>query len=73
MRDVFAPIELLQAFSDLLAKPCVMIEVMLDKLLDVPVGIAAVLSGDAVHLRFQIGAEMYFHGLENKDSAGGCQ
>jgi hypothetical protein len=50
-----------------------MIEVMLDKLLDVPVGIAAVLSGDAVHLRFQIGAEMYFHGLENKDSAGGCQ
>jgi hypothetical protein len=49
MREVFAPVEPLQAFSDLLTKPCVMVDI----LPDIPFRIAAVLSGDTVHLRFR--------------------
>jgi hypothetical protein len=46
--EVFAPVEVFQALLDLLAKPCVMVEIMLDKLLNVPICVAAVLSGDSI-------------------------
>src|ERR1022692_3021791 len=61
VREVFAPVELLQPLVDVLAKPCVMVEIMLYKLLNIPVSIAAVLSSDAVQLGLQVWAEMYFH------------
>jgi hypothetical protein len=38
-----------------------MVEIVLYKLLNIPVSIAAVLGGDAVQLGLQVGAEMYFH------------
>ena len=40
VREVFAPVELLQPLVDVLAKPCVMVEIMLYKLLNIPVSIA---------------------------------
>jgi aspartate carbamoyltransferase catalytic subunit len=46
---------------------------MLYKLLNIAVSIAAVLGGDPVQLGLQIGAEMYFHGLENRDFQDYCQ
>ena len=56
MSEVFAPVELLQPRLDVLAKPCIMVEIMLDKLLNIRVGIAAVLGGDEVQLGLQVGA-----------------
>src|ERR1035437_9850356 len=73
VREGFAPVALLQPLLDVLAKPCVMVEIMLYKLLNIPVSIAAVLGGDAVQLGLQVGAEMYFHGLENRDFQDYCQ
>jgi hypothetical protein len=73
VREGFAPVELLQPLLDVLAKPRVMVKIMLYKLLNIPVSIAAVLGGDAVQLGLQVGAEMYFHGLENKDFQNSCQ
>jgi hypothetical protein len=67
--EVFAPVELLQALPDLLAKPCIMVEIMLDKLLNVPVRIAAVFSGYPIQLRLQAGIERYFLPPED-DSVG---
>src|ERR1017187_6473395 len=73
VREVFAPVELFQPLVDALAKPCVMVEIMLYKLLNIRVSIAAVLGGDAVQLGLQVGAEMYFHSLENRDFQDYCQ
>src|ERR1035438_10007798 len=73
VREVFAPVELLQPVLDVLAKPCVMVEIMFYKLLNIPVSFAAVLGGDAVQLGLQVGAEMHFHSLENRDSQDYCQ
>ena len=50
-----------------------MVEIMLYKLLNIPVGIAAVLGGDAVQPGLQAGAEMYFHSLENRNFQDYCQ
>src|SRR5450759_5199332 len=73
VREVFAPVELLQPVLDVLAKPCVMVGIILYKLLNIRVGIAAVLGGDTVQLGLQVSAEMYFHGLENRDFQDYCQ
>jgi hypothetical protein len=40
-----------------------MVEIMLDKLLNVSVRIAAVFSSDSIQLGLQIGIEMYFHSV----------
>jgi hypothetical protein len=72
VREVFTPVELLQALLYLLKEPCVMIDVMLDQLLNVAVRIGAVLGGDAIKLRVQIGAAMDFYAL-TAGAAGFCQ
>ena len=66
MGEIFAPVELLQSLPDLLAEPCIVIDVVLDELLHVLIRAAAVFSGDTVDLRFQIGVEMYFHCLQGR-------
>src|SRR5438270_7073629 len=73
VREVFAPVELLQPLLDVLTKPCVMVEIMLYKLLYISVRIAAVLGGNAIQLGLQVGAEMYFHCFENRDFQSSCQ
>ena len=61
MSQVLASVELLQTLPDPLTKPYVMVEITLNQLLNIAIGIAAVLRGDEIQLRLDIGSEMYFH------------
>ena len=61
MSEALAPIQLFEALPDLLPDPRIMIEIILHKLLDITIGIAAVLRCDAVQFHLKVGIEMYFH------------
>jgi hypothetical protein len=61
VREVFATVELFQPLLNLLAKPCIVVEIMFHKLLNVSVRVAAILSGDAIQFHLQVVIEMYFH------------
>jgi len=61
VRWELASIELLQALGHLLAEPCVMVDVVFHKLLDVFLCAALVFGRRALHFRLQLGRKMHFH------------
>ena len=62
MREEFIPIELIQTFPDLLPEPHVVVQVTLNKLFDVFVRTALILSCHSIDFCLQFGAELYFQG-----------
>ena len=54
-------VKLIQAFFYFLAKPDVMVQVMLDQFSDVFIRAALILRSDAIQLGFQLGGEVNFH------------
>ena len=75
VRKAFAPVELFQALLDVLAKPCIVVEIMLDKLLNVTVGIAAVFGGDSTRFSFVCKSELKCTSMEfeSRDCRDSCQ
>jgi len=63
VRQVFAPVELLDALAHLLPEPCVVVQVVFDKLLNVAVGVAAIFGGNLIQFGFKDRAEVDFHNL----------
>src|ERR1700722_6993269 len=63
MREELTVIEPLQTLAHAFTEPGVVMDVMFPKLLHVFLGRTVVLSCDALELRFQFLAELYFHGL----------
>lgn len=61
MGEKLSSIELVQTFLHLLAKPCVMINVVFHQLLDVFLRTPVVLGSDTVEFRFQVRMEVYLH------------
>src|SRR6266852_2588980 len=49
------------SLSSPLAEPCVMVNVMFHKLLDIFLGAALVLGSGLLHFRLQLGRNMHFH------------
>jgi hypothetical protein len=54
-------VELFQASCNLLAEPCVMVDLVFHKLLKVFLRAALVLGGGPVHFRLQLGRKFHFH------------
>ena len=56
-------VELAQTGRDLFSQPCIVIEIVFDKLLDILVRVAAVLRCHPIELCLQFPGEVYFHTL----------
>jgi len=55
LRQIFSPVELVQALLHLLAEPRVMVQVVFHKLLDVLLRAAVVLGGSTINFGLQLG------------------
>src|ERR1700730_12892602 len=67
------PVELLQASCHLLAEPCVMIDVVLHKLLDIFLRAALALGSGPLHFRLQLRRKMHFHISQTRFTQRRCQ
>jgi hypothetical protein len=63
MSEELSSIEPIQAHLYLLSEPYVMIEIVLNKLLNVLIRLTAIFRGNTVKLRLQFRSKVHFHGL----------
>jgi hypothetical protein len=65
VRQKFTAVKSSQARGYFSPEPGIVVQIILDKLLDVLIRVATIVLGNTIKFRFQLGTEMYFHRLQS--------